>query len=250
MFKVLQSLKLFIKLIKNKIFSNAFKDQKILLYGHNDPIIFDIGSFVGETIAIYRHLFPVSKIYGFEPFEDSFIKVKNRFESDNLITITQKAVSDTQGEKQFFTNTFPATNSLLPRPKSERRYYPKKSIAVNNFKVSSVSIDDFCKEQNIDYIHLLKMDIQGGELLALKGAVQQLKQNKIFLIYTEVQFIPLYEKPPLFHEISKFLSEYGYTLFNIYNSVYAKNGQLKYGDAIFVSPQIRNKVIDSFEKEP
>ena len=45
----------------------------------------------------------------------------------------------------------------------------------------------------------------------------------------------------MFHELSAFLSKYDYTLLNFYNLKRSKSGQLRWGNAIFLSPQIRRK---------
>jgi len=98
--------------------------------------------------------------------------------------------------------------------------------------------------------HLLKFDIQGGELDALYGAKNILTSNKPLLIYTEIMFVSLYENNPLFYQIWDFLLNYGYSLFNIYDLHTAKNGQLKYGNAIFVSDILRENIINKFSEEP
>ena len=86
--------------------------------------------------------------------------------------------------------------------------------------------------------------------MALRGATEKLNQGLIALIYTEVTFVPYYEGGAMFYEICNFLSGYEYTLFDIYNTAHARNGQLRFADAIFVSPQIRRDVIDSSDPEP
>ncbi len=49
---------------------------------------------------------------------------------------------------------------------------------VTTILVPTTSIDNFCEREGIDEIHILKMDIQAGELLALKGAYKKLKEKK------------------------------------------------------------------------
>jgi hypothetical protein len=77
------------------------------------------------------------------------------------------------------------------------------------------------------------MDIQGAELLALKGAIKLLEEKKIGLIYTETYFRRQYNNQPLFHEISKFLADYGYYIQDIYSPIYGK-GSIAWCDAIFL----------------
>ncbi len=216
----------------------AFFDQKMLLSGEKELVIFDIGANVGNSAAKYRSLFPKSLIYSFEPFPAAFDKLCKKFEKDTSCKKIQMAIADKTGIADLYVNQFNTSNSLLPRPKSGPRYYTKGAEAIDRIKVSTSSIDDFCLKESIAQIHILKMDIQGAELMALRGAAGKLKEYSIALIYTEVMYLPHYEGGPMFHEICSFLSNYGYMLFDIYNNFYLKKGQLNCGDAIFVSPRI------------
>ena len=58
------------------------------------------------------------------------------------------------------------------------------------------------------HIDFLNLDIQGAELLALKGARNTLP--RVNSIFTEVNEIELYEDCALVHEIDSYLSEFGF----------------------------------------
>lgn len=150
----------------------------------------------------------------------------------------------------FFVNEYAATNSLLPRPNSARRYYPKMAGPKQTINVEVISIDDFLQEAGIAGVDILKFDIQGGELNALRGSESLLEAGNTALIYTEIMFIPHYEGSPLFHEIWSFLAGYNYSLFDVYDLHRASNGQIRYGDALFVNDAVRSDVIDAFTEEP
>jgi hypothetical protein len=44
-------------------------------------------------------------------------------------------------------------------------------------KIKTISIDEFCNENNIQKIDLIKLDIEGQELEAIKGSTKILKKN-------------------------------------------------------------------------
>ena len=138
-----------------------------------------------------------------------------------------------------------ACNSFFRRPNG-RPYFRADGYIIGKTQIRTTTIDEFCKENNISKIDILKMDIQGAELLALKGAITKLKNHLISLIYSETIFSLSYDKGALYHEIADFLAKYGYTLYNIYNQnynqKYASNGQIMSCDSIFLSPQLRRKI--------
>ena len=78
------------------------------------------------------------------------------------------------------------------------------------------------------------MDVQGGELLVLKGSVKMLSEGKINLIYTEVEYAPIYKDQPLFKDLKSFLEQNNYILHKIYNLAYSDDKTPLSGDAIFI----------------
>lgn len=225
--------------------------QKMLrIMGKASPVIFDIGAHKGETVARYRDIFPGADIWCFEPFPDSARVLNQRFADDSGIHVTTAAVADKAGSKTFYVNNNDSTNSLLPRNQQSRRYYHSESFASTTVDVDVVTVDDVVRDNNIGSIDILKFDIQGGELMAFEGAKETLQANRAALIYTETLFVPHYEENPLFNDLWNCLAEYGYTLFDIYDLYRAGNGQLRFGDALFVSPEVRREVIDQYADEP
>jgi FkbM family methyltransferase len=230
---------------------NPFAVQKALLtqLGIGGPTIFDIGAHHGDTVAAYRSMFPNSTIYCFEPFPESFAILKARFQYDQKIIPLALAVADKSGRRDFFVNHLDYTNSFLKRPSAGRQYYPKAAVLKEVIQVSTISLDQFMGEHSIESCELLKIDIQGGELLALEGGQKLLREQRPFLIYLEVMFVPHYEGQPLFHELCAFLDSFGYTPFNLYDLHISHNGQLRYGDALFVSKRMRTEVIDTLPQD-
>ncbi|MCX7771312.1 MAG: FkbM family methyltransferase [Proteobacteria bacterium] len=239
-----------IKKIDGYFTSDPFDVKKTLISQEDKIIIFDVGANRGQTTQIYLEAFPKSTVYCFEPFEEVFNFLKNKFSNNKNVFLLPYAITNKSGFQNFYINENDETNSLLPRIKEGRRYYSKKAGPKTEIKVQTITIDDFVINNKIPKIDILKLDIQGGELLALEGATNTLRDGKISLIYTEVFFVPHYENSPLFNHICNFLERFGYSLFNIYNLQRAKNGQLRYGDALFVSESLRKNVIDSFPEEP
>jgi FkbM family methyltransferase len=203
-----------------------------------------VGAFQGEATSQYFELFPSAKIHAFEPFPPSYEGLVARLSLNSRIRLVNAAVSAQTGEATFHVNGLPATNSLLPRPTSGHRYFPAAGATKQTITVPTISLDDYRDRHQIGVPEILKMDIQGNELQALRGAEKTLGTGGVLLIFTEVTFVPLYEGGVLFNELATYLADRGFTLFNLYELQSAQLGQLRFGDAIFVADSFRRNVID------
>jgi hypothetical protein len=111
--------------------------------------------------------------------------------------------------------------------------------------VATTTLDEFIASQTPGGIALLKLDTQGSELSILRGARRSLERAAIDVIYTEFFIVPHYAGAPLLGDLLGFLGQFGYSLFDLFKGPNAANGQLRFGDAIFVSPAFRARHLDT-----
>lgn len=229
---------------------SAIDVQAELFRGCVRLIVFDVGAHRGQTAKEYVRRFPDAAIYSFEPYPESFEELKKVASGYDRMRPYRLAITDSVGTRDLFISPRTATNSLLSRPEGQRRYFPSDAEMVGRTQVEVSTLDAFCQQEAVSRINILKMDVQGGELLALKGASGLLSNGSIDLIYTEVMFIPHYEDGVLFYELWEFLAQYGYSLYDLFIGTHATNGQIRQGDAIFLSQDFRVDVVDAFQPEP
>jgi FkbM family methyltransferase len=206
--------------------------QRKLVGDKKDLCIFDVGAHYGETALRYNTLFPGASIYSFEPFPDSVVKFRQNVREYSNIKVFEHALSNVQGESILYSNSSDATNSLLDSNKTDS-WIDNETKTNDTITVKTDTVDSFCQRMNIGSIDILKLDVQGAELLTLQGASGMLQGKKINLIYTEVEFIEIYKGQPLFHDITTYLLQYGYKLFGLYTAHTLETGQLAWGDAIY-----------------
>jgi hypothetical protein len=142
------------------------------------------------------------------------------------------------GKARFYLTAGRDASSLLGADYAHAPESYRKMLTVEEEKeVEVITLDDFSREQQIERIDILKMDIQGGEYAALEGAAKLLSRGQIGLIYLEVCFVPLYANHPLLGDIAKRLARYDYTFHLLYHpAINGRSGRMLYCDAIFVSP--------------
>ncbi len=237
----------------DQVFADAFRTQHFLLsrIGITQPTIFDVGAHYGETAQHYRAYFPQAAIYCFEPCNESFVHLCQAAESDPGIKPVHTALGDKPGVADLRVCSYSGSDSIFPRPVDGRRYFRKDEEALYVQSSPVTTIDTFIEKAGIERIDILKLDIEGSELLALCGAVQALEIDLISLIYLEVQYFMRWQDTPVLHTVWQYLERYGYSLFDVYNIIRARtNGQIQFSDALFVSRTLRERVLDQFEEEP
>jgi FkbM family methyltransferase len=195
-------------------------------------IIFDLGAYNGESAETFTKIFSHATVHSFEPSAHTFKVLHERLKDQPRVVLNNLAVSDDAGGGILHELEAPAANSLLPL---DTRAVHREGLRLRaTERVNTTTIDHYCSSGGISRIDLLKMDIQGSELRALRGAYNLLSSSRIGAIYTEVLFVPLYDGQSEFYEIANLLSRYRFSLFDFYNFSYDITGQLRWGDALFL----------------
>jgi len=102
-------------------------------------------------------------------------------------------------------------------------------IYVDKIYTKSITIDTFFERNNLDAskYDFWKINIQGAELMALKGAVKSIKQAKA--IYIKVNVKKIYKNCCIINDIDNFLSKYKFKRLLTNMTFYG------YGDALYIS---------------
>lgn len=168
--------------------------------------IIDGGAFIGDTVKIFtEYLDNQCKLISFEPSKDNFSKLKqyifvNHLE-DKVIPFNYGLMNE---KKDLFLS--------LDTPNNPAGYWVvEQKISEKSEAIKVISIDEIVHTQNIDRVDLIKLDIEGSELSALKGAVQTIREFRPRLqvcIYHKREDV--FEIPLFIHEVFK---EIGYQFY-------------------------------------
>jgi FkbM family methyltransferase len=145
------------------------------------PVVLDGGAHVGEYVQGVLDARPRAAIHAFEPGADTFAALGRRF--PHGVHLHNYGLSDSEGDASWYVDGKLAFGaSLFPQ---ERRNWQHHDGFERVGKVKIRTIDSVCAEEGIDRIDLLKLDIEGAELAALKGARRMLNRKRIGLIQFE-----------------------------------------------------------------
>lgn len=138
-----------------------------------DPIVFDVGANIGEWSRHYRELTGSGLLFMFEPqpaCQDAII-------SKNIINsqLVRSAVGNQTGAMKLYTSS-PTDGSASLHERHDSFF---DELTYEAIDVEVLSLDDFIKQQNLDFIDFIKFDIEGHELDALKGLMKALTAGKI-----------------------------------------------------------------------
>ena len=226
---------------------DALDDIAFLLKDKQVEIILDVGATIGFMTYQFQRRFPKAVIHAFEPNPSVFSKLQENYFNQRSIHLYPLGVGEKNSELLFNINAKNGTSSFLMPTQYHQLHHAGKLL--DPILVSVVCLDDFCKENHIERIDILKLDIEGFELNALKGARELLADQKIDIIYSEVNFLSTYEKQPLFHELTAYLEKMDYYLFNIDNfSGGSPIRQAVQSNATYISRTFRSYLESHFGK--
>tara|TARA_Y200000002_G_scaffold381443_1_gene395497 strand:+ start:1080 stop:1865 length:786 start_codon:yes stop_codon:yes gene_type:complete len=161
-----------------------------------------------------------SKVISFEPLPFVFKKMKkNLSKYSHRCLFINKGVGATDGNLDIFFNKNSSSFASFSKDANKVNYVSNKS----KLNIQVVTIDGFCRENNIKEIDLLKIDAEGFEKEVIHGALQTIKKIKPKYIQLEFNIHQLFRNTSL-NYFAEILFEY---------DVY----QLKFNDMEKIDPR-------------
>jgi FkbM family methyltransferase len=192
--------------------------------------VIDVGAHAGEFSSAIHAVLPNARIYAFEPLPDCCATLRRK--ANGNLTLFQVAIGDRNDEMTFWRNDSSKSSSLLPMSDIHKFAFPWTSRA-SPTGVEVRTLDSYLPEISLRRKVLLKLDIEGYEAHAIRGAAQLLKSIDYVLL--EVAFQNLYEGQSNFDELHSALSRAGFAFAGNMDQVLSPlDESIMIADALFV----------------
>tara|TARA_B100000575_G_C23138528_1_gene662022 strand:- start:2529 stop:3260 length:732 start_codon:yes stop_codon:yes gene_type:complete len=192
--------------------------------------IVDIGANKGQFSLVMKKNFPMANILAFEPLHQPFLTYSKIFEDDRCVKIFNSAIAPNEDVVEINVSRSCDSSSLLEISDLQDEVFPGTS-AIGSESITTGPLDSFVSKEQIQGTSLLKLDVQGFELEALRGCNTLL--SLFDMVYCECSFFELYTGQALAPEIIEFMTMKGFVLQGFNNVAYAKDGRTIQADFIF-----------------
>jgi FkbM family methyltransferase len=203
-----------------------------LLERERIDLVLDVGAHIGEYGSALRQSGYRGRIVSFEPERSNFARLAEHTAADPAWEIEQFALSDTDGEAELgvadvFSSLLPANDrltSVFTRAEPETQ----QTVALRRLDGIERLARDIAAART-----LIKLDVQGHELSALRGA--ELALSQVRMVEVELSVVALYEGQPMMLEVMQYLDSRGFELVDLEPIGRDRNtGQFMQFDGIFV----------------
>jgi FkbM family methyltransferase len=224
-------------LVSFGMLANINSSRKRGLFKGIDGII-DVGANIGQFAYMVHTVLPQLPIYSFEPDKQCFIQLEQNFKRFQIPgKCFPVAITDQQGQSQFYVYANRANNSFLLREDSER-------AGAQSVTVPCDTLDGLEKELSVLKCPMLKIDVQGFEMAVLRGAKSLLK--RCMYVQMEVSLRHSYEGNAHAADLFSVMREYGFRCLDILDVLRMPKAEghcIQELDLLFIREAIDNKGI-------
>ena len=207
---------------------DCLESVEILLRHHVPLEVLDVGAWRGRWSLALLHRAPtVTRVTMVEPQPQAAAELALvALPCDKVII--QKALAASAGLTSFHAGT--ASASLL-EPGKLGEHFPL-SVPTQKCEVNCETLDALVESGEIAQPDTIKLDVQGGELAALRGATKTLR--KVHALVIETSWSSLYLGEPSAADLIGFLYEQGFRVVDCSGGLRDDSGVILHKDLLFI----------------
>jgi FkbM family methyltransferase len=174
------------------------------------PVIGEAGAHGGGDTVRLARAWPRGHVHAFEPVPPLFQRLSTRVRRRQNVSCYPLAVADGVGSAEIFVSSgaSDASSSLL-QPTGHVVEHPQ--VVFNQvLNVPVTTLDQWAHDQGVRTVDFMWLDLQGGELAALRGAATLLASVRV--VYSEVSLKPMYQGGPLYPEFREWMAAKGFAV--------------------------------------
>lgn len=171
--------------------------------GSKATIVLDVGANVGGWALEAHARCPNAVIYCFEIVSETRYRLRANLATTKSLIVQDFGLADHEGmERVKFYPTHSELSALYDFPHSERALWKDEPVKTG---------DTFVKEQGLSRIDLLKVDVEGAELLVIRGFEHTLKRRSIAMIQFEYGYASILSRNLLI-DFYEYLTPLGFVI--------------------------------------
>lgn len=177
---------------------------------NNELVMLDIGANIGLISFDLVNRFEKLKIYAFEPTNSTFKLLNKSVQENSLngkINVFNTAIGDFDGNAQFFIHN--CSDSSGDGLIDTGRAGESKAVITEICK-----LDTWSMKNKVSNISIIKIDVEGAELLVLRGAIELIKRYKP-IIFMELLEINVKNYDFEINDIFNFIDKINYSCFSL-----------------------------------
>lgn len=173
------------------------------------PVIFDIGSNIGTWTLLVKSLLPGAEVHAFEPLESHNTAFRQSCAGLPDIHLHTYCAGNSNSSGVINISSYSDSSSLLEATPLEFEHFFISKQGEEQVEVKRLA--DQVRSGGLPAPDVIKLDVQGYELEALRGMEELLDAAKY--IICEVSFKEYYYGQPQFLDIADYLSKSGFRVF-------------------------------------
>ena len=176
--------------------------------GLKPETVIDVGVGYG-TLDLYE-AFPYSTHLLIEPLEEFLPALKHicrNFTGEYVLA----AANDKPGRVVINVHEFRLCSSILKETEGAHVDGVPRDVP-------AVTIDNICKERNLEGPYVIKVDVQGAELRVLDGATNVLQDTEVVVL--EVHLFQFFSGGPELYDVLSYMKERGFCVYDICGQQY------------------------------
>ena len=256
--KVLPFLVYLIRDRRNRaIFNNELKSLFLSL-SPEQLTVFDVGGYYGESIQRFQKLFPGCTIHYFEPDNEPFNTVRDKFDSVENIHLNNVGVGAFSQRMLFYKSIVPGTSgfnkisvsSNWAKHRSWLLGVTPEQLTKEVLEVPVCTLDSYVQREKIPKIHIIKFDVEGFEDQCLRGCCDILQNKMVDAVQSELITSEFKEHKVRFEELRDFMAQYSYFVARIekHRDIWFTES-LQIFEVLFLKGELMETWNDKFSKE-